>query len=54
MYLADRLLDEYEEEIRDLKIENENLVSEVVALILENITIKNELYDLKQSIINNK
>jgi|DEB0MinimDraft_6_1074348.scaffolds.fasta_scaffold595092_1 regulator of replication initiation timing len=51
MYLADRLLDEYEEEIRDLKIENENLVSEVVALILENITIKNELYDLKQSII---
>ena len=52
MYLAYRLLDELEDEIKDLKIENEDLVSEVIQLILENIKIKKELHDLRQSIIN--
>lgn len=52
MYLAYRLLDEMEDEIKDLKVENENLVSEVIQLILENIKVKKELYDLKESIIN--
>ena len=52
MYLAYRLLDEMEGEIKDLKTENENLVSEVIQLILENIKIKKELHDLRQSIIN--
>lgn len=52
MYLAYRLVDEMEIEIKDLKTENENLVSEVIQLILENIKIKKELHDLKQSIIN--
>lgn len=51
MYLCYRLLDEFEEEIKDLKIENEDLVSEVIQLILENIKIKKELHDLRQSII---
>jgi regulator of replication initiation timing len=51
MYLAYRLLDEMEDEIKNLKIENEDLVSEVIKLILENIKIKKELHDLKQSII---
>ena len=51
MYLAYRLLDEMEDEIKDLKVENENLVSEVIQLILENIKVKKELHDLKQSII---
>ena len=52
MYLCYRLIDEMEDEIKDLKVENENLVSEVIQLILENIKVKKELYDLKQSIIN--
>jgi len=52
MYLAYRLLDEMEDEIKDLKTENESLVSEVIQLILENIKVKKELYDLKESIIN--
>lgn len=51
MYLAYRLLDEFEDEIKDLKIENEELVSEVIQLILENIKIKKELHDLRQYII---
>lgn len=51
MYLAYRLLDEMEDEIKDLKVENENLVSEVIQLILENIKVKKELYDLKEAII---
>ena len=52
MYLAYRLLDEMDDEIKNLKIENEELVSEVIQLILENIKVKKELHDLKQSIIN--
>ena len=52
MYLAYRLLDEMDDEIKNLKIENEELVSEVIQLILENIKVKKELYDLKESIIN--
>ena len=52
MYLAFRLLDEMEEEIKDLKTENESLVNEVIQLILENIKVKKQLHDLKESIIN--
>ena len=52
MYLCYMLLDEFEEEIKNLKIENEELVSQVIELILENIKVKKELYDLKESIIN--
>ena len=51
MYLCYRLLDEFEEEIKNLKIENEELVNEVIQLILETIKIKKQLHDLRQSII---
>lgn len=43
-YLAYRLLDQMEQEQKELKEENEKLVNEIIKLMLENISLRDKLY----------